>query len=185
MELATLPGYLTMDKPVAVEVNAAEVELDPIANNQTIVHISKVDAETGEELPGATLELYGPDGTLIETWERADIPHAITGLPVGEGYVLKETAAPEGFQLAEDITFAVEETAEIQFVGMGDEPSPEEPEEPDEPETPAQPDTPDEPPPTVPQTGGSRAALWVGALLILALGGLGITLILLKQQNKL
>ncbi|MEF2802690.1 MAG: SpaA isopeptide-forming pilin-related protein, partial [Acutalibacter sp.] len=184
MELATLPGYLTMKEPVAVEVNAAEVELEPIANNQTVVHISKVDAETGEELPGATLELYGPDGTLIETWESADIPHAITGLPVGEGYVLKETAAPEGFQLAEDITFAVEETAEIQFVGMVDEPSPEEPEEPDEPETPDQPDTPDEPTPTVPQTGGSRAALWVGALLILALGGLGIVLILLKRQNK-
>ena len=185
MELATLPGYLTMKEPIAVEVNTAEVELEPIANNQTVVHISKVDAETGEELPGATLELYGPDGTLIETWESADIPHAITGLPVGEGYVLKETAAPEGFQLAEDITFAVEETSEIQFVGMVDEPSPEEPEEPDEPETPDQPDTPDEPTPTVPQTGGSRAALWVGALLILALGGLGITLILLKKQNKL
>ena len=185
MELATLPGYLTMKEPIAVEVNAAEVELEPIANNQTIVHISKVDAETGEELPGATLELYGPDGTLIETWESADIPHAITGLPVGEGYVLKETAAPEGFQLAEDITFAVEETAEIQFVGMVDEPSPEEPEEPDEPQTPDEPTEPEEPTPNVPQTGGSRAALWVGALLILALGGLGITLILLKKQNKL
>ena len=185
MELATLPGYLTMKEPIAVEVNAAEVELEPIANNQTIVHISKVDAETGEELPGATLELYGPDGTLIETWETSDIPHVITGLPVGEGYVLKETAAPEGFQLAEDITFAVEETAEIQFVGMVDEPSPEEPEEPEEPSTPDEPTEPEEPTPTVPQTGGSRAALWVGALLILALGGLGITLILLKKQNKL
>lgn len=185
MELATLPGYLTMEEPVAVEVNTAEVELEPIANNQTVIHISKVDAETGEELPGATLELYGPDGTLIETWESADIPHAITGLPVGEGYVLKETAAPEGFQLAEDITFAVEETAEIQFVGMVDEPSPEEPENPDEPQTPDEPTEPEEPTPNVPQTGGSRAALWVGALLILALGGLGITLILLKKQNKL
>lgn len=185
MELAALPGYLTMEEPVAVEVNTAEVELEPIANNQTIVHISKVDAETGEELPGATLELFGPDGDLIETWESTDIPHVITGMPVGEGYVLKETAAPEGYQLAEDITFAVEKTAEIQFVGMVDEPSPEEPEEPDEPETPDEPAEPDEPTPNVPQTGGSRAALWVGALLILALGSLGITLILLKQQIKL
>ena len=183
MELATLPGYLTMKEPVAVEVNAAEVELEPIANNQTIVHISKVDAETGEELPGATLELYGPDGTLIETWETSDIPHVITGLPVGEGYVLKETAAPEGYQLAEDITFAVEETAEIQFVGMVDEPSPEEPEEPEEPSTPDEPVEPEEPTPTVPQTGGSRMALWVGALLILALSGLGIVLILLKRTR--
>ena len=185
MELATLPGYLTMKEPVTVEVNAAEVELEPIANNQTIVHVSKVDAETGEELPGAVLELYAPDGSLIETWETSDIPHVITGLPVGEGYVLKETAAPEGFQLAEDVTFAVEKTAEIQFVGMVDERSPEEPEKPEEPSTPDEPTEPEEPTPTVPQTGGSRMALWVGALLILALGGLGITLILLKKQNKL
>ena len=184
MELATVPGYLTMSAPVPVEVNASEVELEPIANNQTVIHISKVDAETGEELPGATLELYGPDGSLIETWETTDIPHVITGLPVGEGYVLKETAAPEGFELAEDITFAVEETAEIQFVGMVDERSPEEPDEPDEPEIPDQPTEPDEPTPEIPQTGGSRMALWVSALLILALGSLGIVLVLLKRSDR-
>ena len=180
MELAALPGYLTMKEPVPVEVNTAEVELDPIPNGQTVVHFSKVDADTAEELPGAVLELYASDGTLVETWETSDIPHVITGLPVGEGYVLKEISAPEGYQLAEDITFAVEETSEIQFVGMVDEPSPEEPEEP---ETPDEPTEPDEPAPQVPQTGGSRAALWVGALLILALGGLGIVLILLKKSR--
>ena len=186
-ELATLPGYLTMEEPVAVEVNEAEVQLDPIANNQTVIHISKVDAETGEELPGATLELYGPDGTLLDTWETSDIPHVVVGLPVGEGYVLHEATAPDGYALAEDITFTVEETSEIQFVGMVDEPSPEEPEEPNEPkepETPDEPTEPDEPAPTVPQTGGSRAALWVGALLVLALGGFGIVLILLKRSDK-
>ena len=153
-----------------------------IINNaefEAYLKIVKVDAETGEELPGATLELYAPDGTLLESWETSDIPHVITGLPVGEGYVLKETAAPEGYELAEDIVFAVENTAEIQFVGMVDEPSPEEP------ETPEEPTEPEEPTPTVPQTGGSRMALWVGALLILALGSLGIVLILLKKQNKL
>ena len=56
-----------------------------------MVHISKVDAETAEELPGAVLELYAPDGTLLETWETSDIPHVITGLPVGEGYILKRS----------------------------------------------------------------------------------------------
>lgn len=186
MELAALPGYLTMKEPVPVEVNTAEVELDPIANGQTVVHFSKVDAETAEELPGAVLELYAPDGSLLETWETSDIPHVITGLPVGEGYILKEVSAPEGYQLAEDITFAVEETSEIQFVGMVDEPSPEEPEEsdePEEPDTPDEPEKPDEPSPQVPQTGGSRAPLWVGALLILALSGLGIVLILLKRSR--
>ena len=66
---------------------------------------------------------------------------------------------------------------------MVDERSPEEPEKPEEPSTPDEPTEPEEPTPTVPQTGGSRMALWVGALLILALGGLGIVLILLKRTR--
>ena len=49
------------------------------------------------ELPGAVLELYAPDGSLLDTWETSDIPHVIPGLPVGEGYVLREVTAPEGF----------------------------------------------------------------------------------------
>ena len=93
-----MPGYLTMKEPVPVEVNTAEVKLDPIANGQTVVHFSKVDADTAEELPGAVLELYAPDGTLLDTWETSDIPHVITGLPVGEGYILKEVSAPEGYE---------------------------------------------------------------------------------------
>ena len=110
---------------------------------------------------------------------------AAIALQVAQGTAEGEVTAPEGYQLAEDVTFAVEETSEIQFVGMVDEPSPEEPEEPEEPSTPDEPTEPEEPTPTMPQTGGSRAALWVGALLILALGGLGITLLLLQKQNKL
>ena len=179
-ELKTAPGYVTMKESIAVELGKTDVDLEDITNAQTVVNFSKVDAESGEELPGAVLELYAPDGSLLDTWETSDIPHVITGLPVGEGYILKEVSAPEGYQLAEDITFAVEETSELQFVGMVDEPSPEEPEEP---ETPDEPTEPDEPAPQVPQTGGSRAALWVGALLILALGGLGIVLILLKKSR--
>ena len=182
-ELKTVPGYIAQAEPIAVELDKTDVDLEDIANAQTVVHFSKVDKDTGEELPGAVLELYAPDGSLLDTWETSDIPHVIPGLPVGEGYILKEVSAPEGYQLAEDITFAVEETNEIQFVGMADEPSPEELNEPEEPDTPDEPAEPDEPAPQVPQTGGSRAPLWVGALLILALGGLGIVLILLKRSR--
>ena len=178
MELTALPGYLIMEAPLTVEVNNPEVELDSIANRQTVIQISKVDAETGEELPGATLELYSPDGELLDTWVTTDTPHVVTGLPVGDGYVLKEIEAPEGYELAEDITFAVGETSEIQFVGMVDERTPEEPDEPDTP------DEPDEPTPEIPQTGGSRAALWVAGLLVLALTGLSVVLILMKWNKK-
>ena len=180
-ELETVPGYVTMKESIAVELDKTDVDLEDIANSQTVVHFSKVDAETGEELPGAVLELYAPDGSLLDTWETTDIPHVIPGLPVGEGYVLREVTAPEGFEVAEDVTFNVEDTTEIQTITMEDEKTPDQPEEPDEPETP---DEPDEPTPSVPQTGASRAVIWVSGLLILALLGLCITVPLLRHINK-
>ena len=180
-ELETVPGYVTKKESIAVEVNKTDVDLEDIANSQTVVHFSKVDKDTGEELPGAVLELYAPDGSLLDTWETSDIPHVIPGLPVGEGYILREVTAPEGFEVAEDVTFNVEDTTEIQTITMEDEKTPDQPEEPEEPETP---DKPDEPTPSVPQTGGSRAVIWVTGLLILALLGLCITVPLLRHINK-
>ena len=177
-ELETVPGYVTKKESIAVEVNKTDVDLEDIANSQTVVHFSKVDAETGEELPGAVLELYAPDGSLLDTWETSDIPHVIPGLPVGEGYVLREVTAPEGFEVDADVTFNVEDTTEIQTITMEDEKTPDQPEEPDTP------DEPDEPTPSVPQTGGSRAVIWVSGLLILALLGLCITVPLLRHINK-
>ena len=180
-ELETAPGYVTKKESIAVEVNKTDVDLEDIANSQTVVHFSKVDKDTGEELPGAVLELYAPDGSLLDTWETTEIPHVIPGLPVGEGYILREVTAPEGFEVAEDVTFNVEDTTEIQTITMEDEKTPDQPEEPEEPDTP---DEPDEPTPAVPQTGGSRAVIWVSGLLILALLGLCITVPLLRHINK-
>ncbi len=180
-ELKTVPGYVTMKESIAVEVNKTDVDLEDIANSQTVVHFSKVDKDTGEELPGAVLELYAPDGSLLDTWETSDIPHVIPGLPVGEGYILREVTAPEGFEVAEDVTFNVEDTTEIQTITMEDEKTPDQPEEPD---TPDEPEKPDEPTPDIPQTGGSRAVIWVSGLLILALLGLCITVPLLRHINK-
>ncbi len=177
-ELETVPGYVTKKESIAVELDKTDVDLEDIANSQTVVHFSKVDAETGEELPGAVLELYTPDGSLLDTWETTEIPHVIPGLPVGEGYVLREVTAPEGFEVAEDVTFNVEDTTEIQTITMEDEKTPDQPEEPETP------DEPDEPTPSVPQTGGSRAVIWVSGLLILALLGLCITVPLLRHINK-
>ena len=180
-ELETVPGYVTKKESIAVELDKTDVDLEDIANSQTVVHFSKVDKDTGEELPGAVLELYAPDGSLLDTWETSDIPHVIPGLPVGEGYVLREVTAPEGFEVAADVTFNVEDTTEIQTITMEDEKTPDQPEEPEEPDTP---DEPDEPTPSVPQTGGSRAVIWVTGLLILALLGLCITVPLLRHINK-
>ena len=177
-ELETVPGYVTMKETIAVEVNKTDVDLEDIANSQTVVHFSKVDKETGEELPGAVLELYSTDGSLLDTWETTDIPHVIPGLPVGEGYVLREVSAPDGYEVSEDITFEVTDITEIQTITMEDEPTPEEPDEPEKPEEP------EEATPEIPQTGESPAVFWIGGLLILALLGLCVTIPLLRHCNK-
>lgn len=177
-ELETVPGYVTMKETIAVEVNKTDVDLEDIANSQTVVHFSKVDKETGEELPGAVLELYSTDGSLLDTWETTDIPHVIPGLPVGEGYVLREVCAPDGYEVSEDITFEVTDITEIQTITMEDEPTPEEPDEPEKPEEP------EEATPEIPQTGESPAVFWIGGLLILALLGLCVTIPLLRHCNK-
>jgi hypothetical protein len=174
-ELETVPGYVTMKETIAVEVNKTDVDLEDIANSQTVVHFSKVDKETGAELPGAVLELYSPDGSLLDTWETTDIPHVIPGLPVGEGYVLREISAPDGYEISEDITFEVTDTTEIQTITMEDEPTPEKPDTPDEPE---------ELTPEIPQTGESPTVFWIGGLLILALLGLCVTIPLLRHCSK-
>ena len=180
-ELETVPGYVTMKESINVELGKTDVDLEDIANSQTVVHFSKVDADTGEELPGAVLELYAPDGSLLDTWETSDIPHVTPGLPVGEGYVLREVTAPDGYEVAEDVTFNVEDTTEIQTITMEDEKMSDQPEETD---TPDEPEKPDEPTPDIPQTGGSRAVIWVSGMLILALLGLCVTIPLLRHINK-
>ena len=40
-ELETVPGYVTMKESIAVEVNKTDVDLEDIANSQTVVHFSR------------------------------------------------------------------------------------------------------------------------------------------------
>ena len=84
------------------------------------VDISKTDLTTGEELEGATLQILDKDGNVLEEWVTNGEPHRIERLPVGEELILKETAAPDGYEIAEEVTFVVEDTMEVQKVEMKD-----------------------------------------------------------------
>ena len=55
-------------------------------------------------------------------------------LPIGE-YTLREESAPDGYLVAEDVKFTVEDTGEIQKVVMKDEVKPEETPTPETPST--------------------------------------------------
>lgn len=73
-------------------------------------YISKRDVANSEELPGAKLKLTDKDGNIVEEWISGNMPHKVIGLDDGE-YTLTETMAPQGYQVAKSITFAVKDRA--------------------------------------------------------------------------
>lgn len=91
-------------------------------NEPTCVAVKKTDITTGVELSGATLTVLDRDGNVIDTWKSVKgEEHIIKHLIVGETYTLREELAPYGYLQAEEITFTVEDTAEIQKVEMKDD----------------------------------------------------------------
>lgn len=97
---------------VAEGVPVTQVEM---VDDCTRVDAEKVDAATGEPLAGATMQVVNAEGEVVEEWVSDEEPHRIEALVPGE-YVLRETEAPEGYELAEDVPFVVEETADVQAV---------------------------------------------------------------------
>lgn len=99
-----------------------EAEAIVMQDDVTKVEIHKTDIVSGEELPGAHLEIHDADGDLIDEWISTDEPHFIEKLPAGD-YTLTETLAPDGYAVAETVPFTVTATGNIQSVVMKDAPS--------------------------------------------------------------
>ena len=121
-------GYVSSDE--TIEVSAAyqgqDVEVaeyvSEFENEPTAVSIKKTDLATGVELEGATLTVLDKDGNTVDTWKSVKgEEHIIKRLAAGETYTLREELAPYGYLKAEEITFTVEDTAEIQKVEMKDD----------------------------------------------------------------
>lgn len=105
-ELSAPDGYVLSKEsyPVAVSENDEIIRIE-IENKPVTVEISKRNAE-GNELKGAQMQLVDDKGTIVDEWTSDGTNHIVTKLPAGK-YILKETAAPEGYMLATDICFEV------------------------------------------------------------------------------
>lgn len=96
-----------------------------MVDDTTKVRISKRDITTGEELPGATLQIIDENGNVVEKWVSTTEPHFIEAeLIAGEKYTLHETAAPDGYVIANDVEFVVNEDGSVTEVVMYDEITP-------------------------------------------------------------
>lgn len=56
-------------------------------------------------MPGATLTIQDKDGNVVRQWVSGDKPTEIRGLKFDTVYTLVETAAPNGYEVAESIRF--------------------------------------------------------------------------------
>ena len=127
-ELAAPNGYVSSDEILEVKAeyqgqDVKVVQLSSVFKNQpTKVVVSKSDLTTGVELSGATLTVLDKDGNVVDTWKSVKgEQHLIERLTVGETYTLREEMAPYGYLKAEEITFTIEDTGEIQKVEMKDD----------------------------------------------------------------
>ena len=168
-------GNVTVENVDSTAVSDNGYPLIVMVDDTTKVQISKQDITTGEELPGATLQIIDEDGNVVEEWVSTDEAHFIEGkLIAGKEYTLRETIAPDGYEIANEIRFTVNEDGSVTEVVMYDE------------------HTPDlETPPTViidiPHTGVSAdnsAELYLVATAVIMVFGMAICKKNDKEQRK-
>ena len=111
-EIAAPTGYILSDEqyPVVIAEDGDVIEIT--AENKAItVAISKEDIY-GNELEGASIQLIDENGDIVDEWTSDGENHIITNIPAG-GYTLKEVAAPDGYIIATDISFTIDEYGNV------------------------------------------------------------------------
>ena len=100
-ELNAPEGYKKSSKTVKFTVENDDKTINVTFENDKIknpVEISKKDATTSKELPGAHLVVKDEAGNIVDEWTSTDEEHKIKDLKAGN-YTLSETIAPEGYRL--------------------------------------------------------------------------------------
>lgn len=111
-EIKAPTGYILSDKVYQVNITEDGQIVEITAENKPItVEFSKRDTE-GNELKGAKLQIVDEKGNVIEEWTSDGTNHIVKKLKAGK-YVLTETAAPDGYEIATDISFEVFEDGTV------------------------------------------------------------------------
>ena len=111
VELRPPQGYF-LDAPdqifefVYQDAETPVIEMEnTFENDATSFFVSKRKLTGDEELAGATLTIQDKDGNVVRQWVSGDTPTEIRGLQFDKIYTLVETAAPNGYEVAESIRF--------------------------------------------------------------------------------
>mgnify|MGYP000242391811 CR=1 FL=1 len=119
-------GKITVENVDATAVSENGNPLIVMVDDTTKVKISKRDITTDKELAGATLQIIDEDGNVATEWVSTDEAHFIEGkLIAGKEYTLRETIAPDGYEIASEIKFTVNTDGSVTEGVMYDEHTPE------------------------------------------------------------
>ena len=111
-------GYqLAKDVPFTVTDERKTVTVT-MEDKETVTRFMKY-GEDKEPLAGATLEILDATGAVIDTWVTDGSWHEVKNLSFGT-YTLHEAKAPEGWTVAEDVSFEVTSDPRTVTVTMSD-----------------------------------------------------------------
>ena len=94
-------------------------EIQKVNMIDKIVEISKTDLG-GTEIEGAEMTVTDEKENIIDSWISTKEPHRISGLEENKDYILHELVAPNGYTVATDIKFTVNDNKETQKLQMID-----------------------------------------------------------------
>ena len=97
--------YTITEDPVDGYIS--EVDGYDVTNTRSAA-VSKVDIGTGEELTGAHFQVLDGAGNIVDEWDsESGTNHVIKGIKTDVKYTLRESKAPEGYEVTADVTFTV------------------------------------------------------------------------------
>lgn len=114
-EAKQIDSYVLNDHIYKVEVTKDGDILTIICENKpTEMIFSKQDFTTGQELEGAHLIVKDKEtGKVVDEWVSEKEPHIIKYLVEGKEYIMIEKIAPNGYEVAECITFVAKDGEKI------------------------------------------------------------------------
>ena len=83
-----------------------EKKNETIVMKDKVVLIDKTDLD-GNEIEGALMQVKDSEGNVVDEWVSTTEPHKVSGLRVGERYVMSEKAAPKGYYYCSEASFLV------------------------------------------------------------------------------
>jgi len=105
------------------ETNKSQTKEQPNKHTKSLYVSKRVLAASddknhinGAELKDAKMSIVAEDGTTFATWTSDGTEHLVQDIPAGK-YTLKELAAPDGYQIATDIQFEIDENNKVTATG--------------------------------------------------------------------